>query len=99
MTTAPLLDAVRRDMRGRLGVIRSLRILDDSVEIVGQTLEDLHRQTSDAASRGPTARHEHLAPDLLTLRTVVQDLTDRVADHRRTIEAALFGFDRTNATI
>lgn len=98
MTTRPLLDAVRRDMRGRLGVIRSLRILDESAEIVSQTIEDLDRETSDAASRGPTARHEHLAPDLLTLRTVVQDLMDRVADHRGAVEAALFGFDRTNST-
>lgn len=94
MTTRPLLDAVRRDMRSRLGVIQSLRTLDESVDIVSQTIDDLHRETSDAASQGPTAPYEHLTPDLLTLRTVVQDLIDRVADHRRAVEAALFGDDR-----
>ena len=94
MTTMPLHDAVRADMRARLALIRSLYDLDDGLKIIAQMVDGIRHDASGQQEGIPTDQsNTYLAADLVTLDTAVQDLADRVLTHRRAIVKVLFGRD------
>lgn len=92
MTTKTLLDAVRADMRAKIGLTHSLHELSEAVSLASEAAAIVRKslQHQDDYPREPDMDRA-IQADLMTLDAATANLATRLADHRRAIETVLFG--------
>lgn len=92
MTTKILLDAVRADMRAKIALTHSLHELTEAVTLACEAVaivSDTVQQQDDHPRS--TDLDRAINADFMTLDAATTNLATRLAEHRRALEAALFG--------
>ena len=96
MTERTLYEALRADVRAKFDLIRSLYAVREGCRFATNALAHLGESIQARDEAGPDAERDRMViADLLTVETLLQDLSYRIETHKRAVDAGLFGTDRT----